>query len=136
MTIRMKKGNVNRLERLLDMEYMPGEIASELGVSASTVYRSYIPAGAPCRQDASGRLWIPGTAFAAWARQHLATNRRGKPREPMPDGCAYCLRCNQVIRMQSAVKRLQPRGVLQVTGCCPLCAGKVHRFVSIKGDNG
>lgn len=130
MTIRMKKGNFNRLERLLDMEYMPGEIASELGISPSTVYRSYIPAGAPHKLDAAGRIWIPGRVFADWARTYLASDRRGKPPEPMPDNYAYCLHCRMPVPIHNPRSQPHHYQVVQITGRCPQCGARVNRFRS------
>jgi len=43
----LKHCHIIKLGRLLNMLYKPSEIAEEIGVAQDTVYRSYLPAGAP-----------------------------------------------------------------------------------------
>lgn len=129
---KMSRGIVLKLERLLDMLYKPREIAEELGVSTETIYRSYIPAGAPVMVDGQGMKWINGKKFALWAQECLATNRRGKPVRSLSEGQGFCLRCNQVVEMVDPRRKphSQKVGVVQVSGKCPFCGAKVNRFVS------
>lgn len=128
---RLNRAKAAALERLLDMLYKPAELADELGVSHDVVYRSYIPAGAPVSLDQGGKVWINGRQFSQWARDYLTTTRRGLPKPPMPPGHAYCLRCNQVVQAQFPQLRPHSRrnNVAQLTGVCPLCGGKIFRFV-------
>jgi hypothetical protein len=124
---RLSRARVIKLQRLLNMRYKPQEIADELGVTVETVYRSYIPAGAPCERDAQRHMWIPGAAFARWAREYLA-QKDNRPRKQMQEGQGYCLRCNQVVDLGGIKQRAHKRGVMQVSGVCPNCSGKVNRF--------
>ena len=128
---KMPRGIVLRLGRLLDMMYKPGELAKELNVSTETVVRSYLPAGAPVMVDAQGKTWVNGKKFALWARECLATDRRGRAARTMSEQQGFCLRCNQVIEMINPRRQQhsQRQGVLQVYGKCPLCGAKVNRFV-------
>lgn len=128
---RLNRSKAAALERLLNMLYKPAELAEELGVSHDTVYRSYIPAGAPVVLDAGGKVWINGRQFAQWAREYLTTTRRGKSKPPMPAGHAYCVRCNRVVMVQSPKTRPHSRraNVVQLSGSCPECGGKIHRFI-------
>ncbi len=126
---RLSRGKVIKLDRLLNMLYKPGEIAEELGVSVETVYRSYIPAGAPVIREA-GIIWINGEAFRKWAADTIATTRRGKIKREMTAGQGYCVHCNQVVDMMEI--RIRPHSkrttVVQVSGRCPTCGGKVNRL--------
>lgn len=128
---KMSRGIILKLDRLLNMLYRPKEIASEIGVSVETVYRCYLPAGAPVTIDGQGVKWINGKKFAAWARDCLATNRRGKLARTLAETQGFCMRCNQVVEMIDSRRRphSQKQGVVQVSGRCSLCGTKVNRFV-------
>lgn len=58
--------SINRLSRIHDRFYSVMEIAKEIGVSADTVYKSYLPAGAPHIRDKSGSIRIHGLTFKEW----------------------------------------------------------------------
>lgn len=62
-----------RMLKLLNMQYTPAEIASELGVSKHTVYKVWLP-GAP-HTSVAGRLWIVGTELRAWAESDAVTHQ-------------------------------------------------------------
>ena len=127
---KMNRGMILRLGRLLDMMYKPGELAKELSVSTETVVNSYLPAGAPVTVDSQG-TWIHGTRFALWAREVLATNRRGQLVRTVTEKQAWCMRCNQVVEIANPRRHAtgQRPGVGYVSGKCPLCGAKVNRFV-------
>ena len=72
-TPQIKPAQGRRLQRLLDMEYQPSEIAEETGIPLKTIYRSHIPAGLPVRQDSNGRIWIHGVTYRNWVRAILTT---------------------------------------------------------------
>lgn len=128
---KMSRGMILRLGRLLDMMYKPSELASELSVSTETVVRTYLPAGAPVTVDPQGKTWINGIKFALWARECLATNRRGRLVRTLSEEQGWCLRCNQVVEITNPRRRStgQRQGVGIVSGRCPLCNAKVNRFV-------
>jgi len=129
--VKMNRGLILKLSRLLNMLYKPRELAAELGVSAETVYRRYIPAGAPVVVDGQGVKWINGKHFATWAREVLETDRRGRLARTMSETHGFCMRCNQVVEMIDARRRPHSlkAGTLQVSGKCPVCGAKVNRFV-------
>ena len=128
---KMNRGMILRLGRLLDMLYRPSELAKELSVSTNTVVQTYLPAGAPVTVDAQGKTWIHGTRFALWAREVLATDRRGKLARTPSETQAWCMRCNQVVEIANPRRHAtgQRPGVGIVSGRCPLCGAKVNRFV-------
>ena len=130
---KMNRGMILRLGRLLDMMYRPSELAKELSVSTETVVRTYLPAGAPVTVDSQGKTWIHGTRFASWAREVLATDRRGKLARTPSETQAWCMRCNQVVEIANPRRHAtgQRPGVGIVSGRCPLCGAKVNRFVRV-----
>jgi hypothetical protein len=115
------------------MEYKPSEIAEEIGISLTTIYRNYLPAGCPHRREKSGQIWIHGKSFAAWAR---AINELNKAQKSigLEENQAWCVRCNQVVTMQDPHERHIKRNLVMVYGTCEKCAGKVNRLKSGKGE--
>jgi len=124
---RLNRSQTGRLKRLLDMQYTVAELAAELGVSPDAIYRSHIPAGAPVQLDDKKRVWINGARYRDWFQQTVTV--RGSRRKPMPADAAYCLRCNKVVQAINPRTAPHRRGVRQMTGRCPVCSGKVFRFL-------
>jgi hypothetical protein len=121
----LKHCHIVKLGRLLDMLYKPSEIAEEIGVIPDTVYRSYLPAGAPHVRDEHGGVWIHGLAFASWARETIAQKR--SKRTGLPDGHAWCLKCNQAVPLTNP--RIKPvnRYLELLQAPCPVCDRTVNR---------
>ena len=118
-----------RSMRLLDMEYKPSEIASELSVRQDWVLLT-IKHGAPARKDESGRYWIHGEKFAAWLWSYTAQEKeraRIKPTE------CYCVGCKKIVEFK-ADKSLSGKKVgnrllgNRVIGKCPK-GHKVSKFL-------
>jgi phage FluMu protein Com len=126
--LKLAQAQVFRLRGLLNMMYKPSEIAEELGVSVETIYRSYLPAGAPSVVDSKKRVWIHGPAFAKWVEDYV-DHRRGRPRLVMLDSEGYCVMCNTVVAMINSRKRDVKKGVARLTGKCPKCGKVVNRFM-------
>lgn len=129
---RLMRSQVFRLKGVLNMLYRPAEIAELMGLAVDTIYRSYIPAGAPCLTDEKGRMWIPGLAFLDWARQEL--RGRDEKRRKLEANQGYCLKCNRVTEMVDAHRSRTidaQRKVGMIQGRCPVCRGKVNRFFKI-----
>ena len=53
----------NRLKRLFDMKYRPGELSEEIGINKNQIYRVYIPCSCPHERDNHNRIWINGKEF-------------------------------------------------------------------------
>ena len=121
----IRRAQIIKLSRLLDMFYRPSEIAEEIGVNVDTVYRSYLPAGAPHVRDKEGNIWIHGPAFRAWM---LDQNEKGKEKmHPLDEGEAWCVHCNEVVKiLNPRVRRFNGSGEL-IQGACDKCGGKVNR---------
>ncbi len=118
---------LNRIQRLranglLNMEYTPSELAAELGVKTDIVYRGLIPNGCPHRRDENGHLWLIGTAVADWLRH------QEKTRHPLADGEAWCLRCNQPVKMLPPLTVTPTNRYLElVSATCPQCGTRINR---------
>ena len=126
---RLTNARVHKLQRLLDMQYKLPELAKELGITTDTLYRSYIPSGMPCTRDERGHYWVNGKDFVEWAAQFVTTRSR-KPKKSMDLDQAYCTKCNQVVQIVSKrTTRANFSKYAKVTGRCPLCDGKVSRFI-------
>ena len=121
----LKHCHIVKLGRLLDMLYRPSEIAEEIGVAQDTVYRSYLPAGAPHTRDAQGDVWIHGPAFAAWARETISKKR--SQRAGLPAGHAWCMRCNQAVPLITPRVRTVNRYLELLQAPCPACGTTVNR---------
>lgn len=121
----LKHAHIIRLMRLLNMMYKPAEIAEEIGVSVDTIYRSYIPAGLPIVRDTQGNYWIHGPAFVAWARATV-TQKRAK-RQPLPEGSAWCVKCNRAVEITAPRLRTVNRYLQLLQGTCPHCGRTVNR---------
>lgn len=119
---RMNQRQKARLGRLLNMYYSPSELANEIGCSTDTIYKSFIPAGCPHKRDGK-RIWIVGSKFREWI---LEATRRA-PKQPMPEGFAYCLRCKKPTQMVDV--KLNPTNVYVefITGHCAECGARVNR---------
>lgn len=121
----LKHCHIVKLGRLLNMMYKPGEIAEEIGVTQDTLYRSYLPAGLPHERDVEGNIWIHGPAFVAWAKQTVAKKR--EDRKGLPNGHAWCLKCNQPVLIKDPTSRIVNRYLELLQGRCPVCGKKVNR---------
>lgn len=129
--VRISRGKAQKLQRLLNMRYKPSEIAREMGVATNTLYESYLPAGAPCERDPKGHIWIIGDLFARWALECAILNTRKPAKVVLFPGQTYCLKCNQIVEIiDPQNSRPNNRGVINVSGRCGLCGGKVNRFCS------
>lgn len=113
------------------MLYKPGEIAEEIGVSPDTIYRSYLPAGAPHDRDPKGNIWIHGPAFRAWVLETIGT-KRAAPKHPMREDEAWCMRCNGVVTIANPKPKKLNRYADLLQGKCAVCGTKINRAISKK----
>ena len=122
--IRLVYTAVQRLSRLLPMEYSPRELAEELEISVYQVRRA-LPAGCPHRREGN-RIWIVGTVFAEWYRS-TQTRRR----HPMADDEAWCLSCRKPVAMVAPFDVVPRHGRAElVKGRCSICGSQVNRLRS------
>lgn len=122
---KIRRAQIIKLSRLLDMLYKPSELADEIGISDDTVYRSYLPAGAPHTRDKAGNIWIHGPAFREWM---LERNEEGKATlHPLGEGEAWCVHCSKVVKIINPRVRKFNGSADLVQGKCEVCGGKVNR---------
>jgi hypothetical protein len=128
-SLKIARGNVMKLQRLLHMKYKPSEVAEEMGVTVETIRRSYLPAGAPFENDAQGNIWIVGDVFAKWVVDHAKTHRRKAPKMVMERCQAFCVGCNQIVTLLNPkIEKPNARGTAILKGKCPVCGKKANRF--------
>ncbi len=130
----LKHAHIIKFGRLLNMMYKPSEIAEEIGVSQDTVYRSYLPAGLPHERDADGNVWIHGPAFVSWAKQTIA--QRKSKRAGLPDGHAWCMKCNRPVVLINPKVRTVNRYLEILRAPCPYCGKIVNRARAREGVSG
>jgi len=113
------------------MLYKPSEIAEEIGVSTNTIYRSYLPAGLPYIRDAKGNIWIHGPAFVAWAKETIS--KKKSERAGLPDGTAWCMKCNQAVQLIDPKIKPVNRYLELMQARCPQCRTKINRARARQG---
>lgn len=121
----LKHTHIVKLGRLLNMLYKPTEIAEEIGLNPDTIYRSYLPAGLPHTQDEKGNIWIHGPAFVAWAKETIS--KKKSSRAGLPDGCAWCMKCNCSVLMVNPGIAYKNRYMEILQSRCPDCSTIVNR---------
>jgi hypothetical protein len=120
---RLSGAQRNRLGRLLNMMYTTNELANEIGVSARTVRRIYVPLGCPHTRNQQNHIMINGVAFREWYQGMY------KKRSPAEDE-AFCLTCGNVVKMvDPSPKELD--GLFYVVARCPNCGRNVARFMDM-----
>jgi len=130
----LTQGKVYKLRKLLPMKYKVSEIAAFLGVTTDTIYRSYLPAGAPVLREGNV-IWIVGTELQNWAREYLAGKKLKL--KTMSDNQVYCSSCHLVAEMISPrVVEVNKLGVARVAARCGLCNARVSRFMKKTRDGG
>ena len=112
-----------RAKGLLDMMYLPEELAEDIGVNVSHVLCVLIPAGLPHTIGADNEIWLHGPGVARWLKEQ-------KPAEckRLRDDEAYCLRCRKVIAFGESITVRHGATSLRKSKC-PHCRGGVQRGV-------
>lgn len=121
----LKHTQIIRLSRILNMMYKPSEIAEEIEVTPDTIYRSYLPAGLPHVRDEQGNIWIHGPAFVSWAKETVC--KKSSQRTGLPDGHAWCMKCNQAVMMEKPTVKAINRYIEILQARCPSCRRTVNR---------
>lgn len=125
-----KRNTIIKLTRLLNMQYKPRELADEIGINADTVYRGYLPAGAPHTRDRAGNIWIEGTSFREWAMTHTGARKRTK--HPLTESEAWCFKCNRPVTIINPRVKPSNRYLALIQGTCQQCGARVNRGISAK----
>ena len=125
-TSRFMRINIITLSRLLNMLYKPSEIAELIGVTTETVYRSYLPAGAPFKKDDKGNVLIHGLEFASWAKGVFQSKKMGT----MELNQAWCCKCKRATEIKRPIPVKITRYVTMLQGNCSECGTRVNRAIS------
>ena len=88
-----------RLAVLLDMLYLPAELASEIGINPRQISRVYLRLGCPSVVDGR-RRFINGVAFADW---YEATY----PKQTLQKNEGFCLTCKKAVAVVHQVEKNQ-----------------------------
>jgi hypothetical protein len=120
--IRLPHSAVVRSPGLLPMLYTVSEIAAALSVPERTL-RDWLDAGAPHERDQKRHIWVHGRKFAAWVAEMREPVKRGK----LQDDEAYCMRCNQAVRMSNASTKAMQGKLILIRGTCPNCGCTINR---------
>jgi hypothetical protein len=110
------------LIKLLDMLYLPSEIAEEVGFNKRQIQRVYVPAGCPVVSDKKGNIWINGKEFREWI---LSVYQKQK----LKQNEAFCLTCKHPFSMEKPVRHQKGR-LFYYTAICPKCGRKVARIIT------
>ena len=121
---RIRRRTIIRLGRILNMMYRPSDLADDLAVSVGTIYRSWLPAGLPHERDENQNVWIHGPALVAWVREISSSRQQGGR---MADGLAWCMKCNQAVKMNAPQIVHQNRYIEILQSACPQCGTLVNR---------
>lgn len=107
---------------LLPMLYTVRELADELSMPERTL-RDWLKRGAPHMLDARRRTWVNGEDFAGW----VIAQRRQKRHYKLADGEAYCLRCNQPVKLHNPEILPVKARLVRIRGNCPICNAVINR---------
>lgn len=121
--IKFTQPQVQRLARLLHMEYTLRELADEIECSVSQLRRA-LDTGCPQRVTERA-VWIVGDEFAAWYTAQAAARKK-----PLHRDEAFCLACRCAVPLDpTTIAPVRP-GVERVSGQCPRCGSTINRFRS------
>jgi hypothetical protein len=104
------------------MLYTVREISATLGIPERKL-RDWLEAGAPHERDQQRHIWIHGRKFAAW----IAEMREPVKRRKLRDDEAYCMRCNQAVRMTNVSTKAMQGKLILIRGTCPNCGCTINR---------
>lgn len=127
-----RHAQIVKLERLIDFDYTPAEIAGEIGVTSDRIYRVYLPAGAPFRKDEHDQIRILGPAFKEWVYTCIGKAKREK--HALGPDEAWCLKCNQVTRILQPGRKEINRYRALIQGLCEHCGTRVNRAIAAGDD--
>ncbi len=123
---RISRNVIIKAPGLLPMLYTPREIAEDLDIPETTL-RDWLTHGAPHSRDEWNHIWINGEQFAAWVDSHRKA--RYKSSQKLKDGEGFCLRCNEIVKIQNAEIHPVKGKLCHLRGKCPKCGGVVNRGV-------
>lgn len=126
-TVILLKGRLDgiqksHLTKLLDMPYLPSEIAEIVGFGKRQFQRVYIHAGCPFERDKRNHIWVNGRQFREWI---LSVYKK----QALKQNEAFCLTCKHPFTMKKP-ERLQKGNLFYFLANCPTCGRKVARIIT------
>lgn len=119
----------NRLKRLLDMPYSPGELAEEIGIDKNQIYMVYVPLGCPHERDLHKRITINGVSFFTWYQKVYK-------KATLSDGETFCKTCKKAVKIVSG-QEITKGELTYILSACPHCGRKLTRIIhSSRGQHG
>lgn len=107
---------------LLNMLYKPSEVAEELGVDKTAIYKRWLPAGLPHTRDEHGHIWIHGPTAYQWMVDNKSRSA------VLKDDEAWCLHCKRPVPLVNPTPVVH--GALKLLkAACPKCGRTVNRGV-------
>lgn len=120
---RLNGAQKNRMRKLRDMYYKPGEIAEIVGIKIKQFYRVYIPEGCPHERDERNHIWINGKQFRNWVETTYKKRKLGENQ-------AYCSSCDQSVDLENRERKTTKTGDTDyIEGNCIHCGRKTVRIV-------
>ncbi len=114
----------NRLKRLLDMEYKPSELASEILVNLKQIYSVYIPLGCPIEKDKKGYIAINGQKFKEW---YIKSYQKAK----VSDNETFCKTCKKAVPIINPIKQ-KKKYITYLISQCPNCERRCAKIIQCK----
>jgi hypothetical protein len=114
----------NRLKRLLDMEYKPSELATELGINKDQIYLVYIPFGCPHKRDSKRYIQINGKEFQEW---YISKYQKAKLKENE----TFCKTCRKPVKIIGG-KITNRKNISYILSVCPNCGRKLSKIIDFK----
>lgn len=114
----------NRLKGLLDMLYMPKELAEEVGINVNQIYMVYVPLGCPVVRDERKHIFINGKVFYSW---YLETY----PKIYLAENESFCKTCKGAVEIYKPKKKIK-NGLTYVLSVCPVCGRGLTKIIDFK----
>ena len=130
-TIKLPHHVIVKAPGLLPMLYKPSELAIELGIPVSTL-KDWLHCGAPHQRDDRDHIWINGLAFAIWVEE---SRTRKRTHRTLQDHEGYCLRCNEIVELNSITIEHVKGKLVHIRGICIHCGGKISRGGRLRGQS-
>ena len=118
---RLPKSKRLRLMYLLDMLYMPSEIATEVGFGRRQFYRVYLPAGCPHIKNKSSRIFINGKDFREWYIRQYPVLKPSKDE-------VFCMTCKGPVPLVNPVRQEKNNAIFYLSNC-PFCNRRLAKFI-------
>lgn len=123
--LKLPRSVILQAPALLPMLYTVSEISNLLGIPDRTLRDWLAFHGVPHTRDQKNHLWINGVLFAGWVND--LRKKKPKTKAELAANEAYCLRCNQPVKLIKPVIRPMKGKLILIQGPCPDCGTTINR---------